>query len=478
LEARERYDYHSEVIDLSRNNEINEDTLNYSGTYSNLYYIHYSEYTMRLISFMKANKRSNFIDANLGLRIFDGIKIKLNLRKPNLHDTPTRWKIFFEELDRIEEVELKLFRGANIQHGSMHEDELWLPRRLRNHIIKAIIYKLFRIFESVDGKYVDKGEQSNNSIDGETYSDMYKAFESFLDGAYIGFKKRKQYLPKTEILDLLDELLNCIPHYSTIENTTVFDVSFDKANIILSKYQSMLLSLKDVFSYDISPFLEFSPNSNLSSGELAMYRLFSSMYSVEYRLQNDLFKKDSSTFLGPKTSSLLILLDEADSSFHPLWKKKYIGLLTSILPKIFRGREIQLIYTTHDPLSLSDLPSHNVIYLNRLNGGLNIVSNRPSFAANITDLLSDSFFIDDGLLGDFALAKIDETIGWLKNNVKSRKRSELFSSELSYYKHIIATIDEPILKIKLAEMMDDVKNSEYVNEMIDSEIDRLKKMKK
>ena len=82
-----------------------------------------------------------------------------------------------------------------------------------------------------------------------------------------------------------------------------------------------------------------------------------------------------------------------------------------------------------------------------------------SFGANITDLLSDSFFIDDGLIGNFAKQKIEECIEWLKYGGRDESLKEDFSK-------LIKMIDEPILRNKLAEMFDNVFESDLELELL------------
>ena len=135
----------------------------------------------------------------------------------------------------------------------------------------------------------------------------------------------------------------------------------------------------------------------------------------------------------------------------------------------------------------------NIVYLKKnSNDGFTEVLNsskkpRKSFGANITDLLSDSFFIDDGLIEDFAKEKINKTLNWLRikgnefyNDPKkfevndNVEYSELENSN-DYNKKIIEMIDEPLVKFQLNEMY-----MEFVedNEFIDKEIERLKNLKK
>jgi hypothetical protein len=153
----------------------------------------------------------------------------------------------------------------------------------------------------------------------------------------------------------------------------------------------------------------------------------------------------------------VFLIDEGDLGFHPKWKIQYVNLLMNSLPFFFDlihgNPSFQIIITTHDPLTLSDILNYNVCYLKRGSYQEQTVVldysnlNRPnrSFGANTTELLADSFFIDGLLIGEFAKEKIEETIDWLNEKDKSNH---------DYYHAVIMNIDEPIIQRKLAEMYD------------------------
>lgn len=176
------------------------------------------------------------------------------------------------------------------------------------------------------------------------------------------------------------------------------------------------------------------------------------------------------------------MLDEADLGFHPQWKKNFVTILVTFIKDFFTkiGSEVQIVFTTHDPLTLSDLPNYNIVYLDKdINGKSEIIKyddlKRPkkSFAANITELLADSFFVKEGLIGKFASDKIDETIKWL--NSKENK------SDAEYHKRLIQNIDEPIIQRKLAEMYSEKMKENLSKELLQQEIeiltDRLNKLK-
>jgi hypothetical protein len=217
-------------------------------------------------------------------------------------------------------------------------------------------------------------------------------------------------------------------------------------------------------------FLTYTSDIPLSYGEKAMVNLFATIYHPIAEYINDV-KNKNNTFKNIK--NFILLLDEADLGFHPQWKKKYIKILTSFLPKMFAAvpgfENVQIIFTTHDPLKLSDIPNSNVVYLKKDGDKTKVLGEdekpKKSFGANITDLLADSFFIGDGLIGDFAKGKINEVINFL--NVKD---SKIKTKEDA--KQIIEIIDEPYLKMKLLEMYYELYPKDYD---IDKEKEQIRK---
>jgi len=225
----------------------------------------------------------------------------------------------------------------------------------------------------------------------------------------------------------------------------------------------------------IDGFVHYMPfRISLSSGENALLNLFSKLFTF----LKDNFVTDK--FLEAKDHYILIL-DEGDLGFHPTWKKKYIYSLCKTLPYFFdliseqSKPTFQIIITTHDSLTLSDLPNSNVVYMESCEGKTNVLDydnkNRPTrtFGANITDLLADSFFIKESLVGKFANEKISNTIEWL--NDENRKE------ESDKFKTIIDMIDEPILQRKLGEMYDEKMGKKLKMEIIDKQIEYLEKLK-
>tara|TARA_R110002074_G_C12390135_1_gene653202 strand:- start:200 stop:1075 length:876 start_codon:yes stop_codon:yes gene_type:complete len=249
-----------------------------------------------------------------------------------------------------------------------------------------------------------------------------------------------------------------------IDNFTELNVSFDNALEIINSYNNFIISFKDYFSLDRKILLTFRPNKNLSSGEKSMYNLFSSLYDYQFKVDKNIIEEFNSYSKREKhNNNYLLLLDEADLGFHPQWKKRFIKSIIEILPIIFPEKKIQLLFTTHDPLTLSDIPSDNVIYLEKNIETNNTAihnhkdtNNRNTFGANIHDLLADSFFLKDGHIGDFAKDVIQDLINYLTFEEENKTSESNISPNKKWDEEralrVIKIIDEPLIRERLTSL--------------------------
>jgi len=174
-------------------------------------------------------------------------------------------------------------------------------------------------------------------------------------------------------------------------------------------------------------------------------------------------------------NSKIFLLDEPDNTLHPNWQKQYINELSIMLNKLNSSYDkLHFILTTHSPFLLSDIPKQNIIFLDtdeegkcKVVDGLN--DKKETFGANIHTLLSDSFFMEDGLMGEFAKDKINNVIKFLKN-----EKSDIKDKDEA--KKIIEIIGEPFLKQKLEQMYKNKypKSKEEKIQELEAELERLK----
>jgi len=221
---------------------------------------------------------------------------------------------------------------------------------------------------------------------------------------------------------------------------------------------------------DVKDILQFIPSwmsvvwledkktfNSLSGGEKT---IFTFLLNLMYQIQNINDKNEYNT--------INVFLDEVELGFHPQWQKKFLTYILNALKSVNDNEKIiNITFMTHSPFILSDLPKENVIFLDKINEetkekypNLNIdglensncinVSkeiNLNPFGANIHTLLSHGFFMQDGLMGEFAKGKINEVITGLQaDNIDSFSQREM--------KAIIDAIGEPFLQTKLKQMYD------------------------
>lgn len=163
--------------------------------------------------------------------------------------------------------------------------------------------------------------------------------------------------------------------------------------------------------------------------------------------------------------NICLLLDEPELSMHPAWQKSYLKALIDLTSSI-KDKKFHLAIATHSPFLLSDIPSENIIFLDKDRDGKckvvdGLKDRKQTFGANIHTLLSDAFFMEDGLMGEYAKSKINELIDYLNGKESPIKDDE------EAQKHI-RIIGEPILKKQLQRMLDSKRLSKI------DEIDMLK----
>lgn len=190
---------------------------------------------------------------------------------------------------------------------------------------------------------------------------------------------------------------NYMQHIETIEENISLEFTAKGGfKIPTDHIESFFHEYRKIAQY--CDFLNFS--WGYSSGEMAMFNLFSRFYSIKDEIS--------------KYDNALILIDEADMLYHPEWQQKYIKSLVEFLPTIYEGTHLQIILATHSPIMLSDVPKQNVIYLKQGENGNTIVDpnsrHKESFGQNIFRLFNDAFFLEEGAMGEFAREKLEKLV--------------------------------------------------------------------
>lgn len=124
-----------------------------------------------------------------------------------------------------------------------------------------------------------------------------------------------------------------------------------------------------------------------------------------------------------------LVLDEVEICFHPEYQRKFINKLIDQLVKLRLNYRcsLNIILATHSPFILSDIPMQNILYLENGKCVNDTIIVNP-YAANVNDILNQSFFLKDSFLGEFALTRIKQLMDDIDNIGKrkiSRTENEL-----------------------------------------------------
>ena len=167
--------------------------------------------------------------------------------------------------------------------------------------------------------------------------------------------------------------------------------------------KKFMLKLLEYYKKTRYPFTYFNFNFNVSTGEFTFLNLYANIWQKDFLGDNIINFDDKKNI---PSQNILLILDEADMLLHPRWQQQYMERLTKFLSsKAFKMCSFHILVATHSPILLSDFPSQNVLYLQNQKLITKLTS---TFGCNIYKLFIDSFFLEDGLIGEFAHRKINE----------------------------------------------------------------------
>ena len=263
-------------------------------------------------------------------------------------------------------------------------------------------------------------------------------------------KVRKEYVESiiniVEILQEIgdDHLLDDVnPSSILLKYSNTNRRLFEELNNRLAQYTVSKKLMGDLCyslngDYNNYALLGETPNYHMSTGEGNLIEIFSQLYTYQHMHEES-------------SGDIILLVDELESGMHLEWSRRLIKILINNLSEILedegKGREIQLIFTTHSPYMLSDIKPGNVIMIDK-NQGMGYSEGKVlqnTFAKNIQEIMKENLI--DNIYGDFALAKINSMIERLNEKEEHEGNEEELLKEI----HLIS---EPILRNKLLEMYD------------------------
>ena len=128
-----------------------------------------------------------------------------------------------------------------------------------------------------------------------------------------------------------------------------------------------------------------------SSGERAILNFMSRIYFLS---KISKYFKDKNYKLR---ENILLLIDEIDLYLHPAWQQKIITTLINELNECFPDNVFQIVFSTHSPIVLSDMPTQNCVFLKKGHTGIIMKKAvKQTFGCNIFNLYKDAFFLENG----------------------------------------------------------------------------------
>ncbi|MGJ0377155.1 AAA family ATPase [Aliarcobacter cryaerophilus] len=407
--------------------------------------------------------------------------VKIN---PDIHFSPTHIELIFSKEITIEEI--NTLNGIMIVYSNtmrekddritistsdlqeikeMFEKKIQEATKIQN--IKS--YLLLR-------EFIHRIKQSDNTVfkylGNNVIYDEYDNTKSVFEYIY------NQFLQKHS-----DENFNKI--VKIIQNS-VKEV-FDSEKIILNykdnnfkEIEILLVNIHRGF-FNLQFFVQKKDDvlyfNDLSDGEQQLLLVFAKIYY----LIRTIYKESS--------KELIFLIDEPDTFLHPDWQRNFVANLYKFITSIdiFKDKKFHFIVTSHSPFILSDLPKENVIFLEKYNENDDEVkkgiqkigncknvtkeTNIRTFGANIHILLSNGFFMKDGLMGEFAKNKISKILNFLNG------KNKFIDFPINQIKPTLELIGEDFLREKLLKMYNEkfgIKSKDDEIKELKAEIERLK----
>lgn len=377
---------------------------------------------------INVNKQESLVKqrllANLLLQLEDGVSKENNPRQLTEFYEAVRLKVTFNEskfkekspeirakyLDKINEENKVLF------YSIFNVDLNNISHPMKKHIEEYIFIKVIKISLTY-AHYYEYFKKNEKLTKAKEY------FERLLaDKSHITYKlKQAVNFLKYEHLQFENEtILNIEEHSDNIEK-----IKQENNDEVINRYLPPTL-------FDIDILLDNDINFNtLSSGEKQkIYSVNSILYhinninSVEKALHN--------------YKHINIILDEIELYFHPELQRNYLSYLHHTIAKSNSNNilSINILFVTHSPFILSDIPDSKILFLDKDSKDINsktvpFTKKIKTFGANIHELLINGFFMNNSI-GEFALREIKTIVNFHHEVMSIKEEGLLKDKEKSY----------------------------------------------
>ena len=289
----------------------------------------------------------------------------------------------------------------------MLSDSIRISKTINDEPTKNIYIQLSNYLQVVEKFNIKLINDESESEDYKKYindcqSEILNVLRKHDENAYMFFECLKKIYDK--YFNIYVPMIIGIECYENQEN---FDLVLD----LVKKY---------ALSVHISNFLNFQFFPKLSSGEMAFLSMYSRIYNffVKENKNNEL--NDENTLIY---ENIIIFLDESETTLHPEWQRQLVNNMIIFLENFAPKYKFHLLFASHSPMLLSDIPKGNVIFLKKNKDKTQNISknNHETFGSNIYSLYKDSFFLKD-MIGKFALDKIQKIFDQLSDIINHESK--------------------------------------------------------
>lgn len=151
--------------------------------------------------------------------------------------------------------------------------------------------------------------------------------------------------------------------------------------------------------------------------------------------------------------NICLVLDEVEICFHPDYQRQFINRLVNTLIDLEFNKDyyFYILMATHSPFMLSDISQQDILYLDNGEDVSDEINVNP-FCANVNDILAQSFFLNRGFSGEFAINKIRELMSFLKSKVQRNKYGWTIEKAENFIENMVG---DPLLQAALRVMLKD-----------------------
>lgn len=329
---------------------------------------------------------------------------------------------------------------------------------LDDEILKLLILKKV---ENFPRKNEDKKE---NKDEKENYYKLIYVYLSYLLKSESLESYEKEFLHKKleKEGDLIFEL-SVLHNQKCKDISPIIELNPLKIKIDWYKYFEFIKNIIPPFSFTYNPPI----SSGQKAKEIINARINDAIQKIKIENSNE---------------NILILLDEADLKLHLEWQRQFVFDLIGFFNS-YSNNKFYVLYATHSPMILSDITNDRVVFLKKKDDKYSEDKqdfDKSTFGANIYDIYSNSFFVDD-FMGKFAQNKINEVIKIIDEYKEKKEKNpdEFMPNEKALDNlKIVKSIGEPLLRNKLEDeikslVKDDI--MEIVNNLKDMKNEEIEK---